>query len=340
MEEDKKDKREMEAALCFVPEILVEYLNKRNIRKLEPTSFFMHGVCLLVDISGFTKLSGQFCDKGKDGIDDLQLATNGFMGQLVDIIYAFGGDIIKFAGDAIICVFSSDKTLTAGMRPASASSPRNDAEADEILFLSGFRDHVAATNIPSTISPEVVLRVMHCAKLLTEVKTDKLTVHVAMSCGELCFGILGGFENRWECLISGPCIHQLSGCLDDAPSKHAVMSRRCARIVRRAVLCKKSGPTDSLAAELDTAGGKYAFSIKTLTSGNYHILTVTNEDAELSCDSTKAKLLFAWYDSERSELVKQFVPLPIAEQLEQGACLQYLAQIREVTTMFMRVRVL
>eukprot|EP01032_Pedospumella_encystans_P031191 gene31191-35207_t len=336
MEEDKKDKMEMEAALCFVPEMLVEYLNKRNIRKLEPTSFFMHGVCLLVDISGFTKLSGQFCDQGKGGIDDLQLATNGFMGQLVDIIYAFGGDIIKFAGDAIICVFSSDNTLNAGMRPPSASSPRSYAETDEFVPSSGFHDPVADNSVPSSISAEVVLRVMHCAKLLTEVQTDKLTVHVAMSCGEMCFGILGGFENRWECLISGPCIHQLSKCLDDAPSKHAVMSRRCARIVRGAIPYQRIKPMVALSGELEAIGGRYDFSIMPLPSGNYQILAVTNGDAELSCDSTKAKLLFAWFDAKRSALVKQFVPLPIAEQLEQGSCLQFMAQIREVTTMFMR----
>ena len=97
--------------LCFVPEILVDYI-KQTEQELRPTSFFIHGVCLLVDISGFTKLSGDFCAEGKGGIDGLQLATNGYMGKLVEIIYSFGGDIIKFAGDAIICVFDSRRMRT------------------------------------------------------------------------------------------------------------------------------------------------------------------------------------------------------------------------------------
>jgi hypothetical protein len=51
---------------------------------------------------------------------------------------------------------------------------------------------------------------MLCANTIREVRSDRLKVHVGMSCGEMCFGILGGVENSWECLISGPCIHELS----------------------------------------------------------------------------------------------------------------------------------
>ena len=53
-------------------------------------------------------MSEKFCTGGKGGIDELQLATNGYMGKLVDVIYSYGGDIIKFAGDALICIFSNE----------------------------------------------------------------------------------------------------------------------------------------------------------------------------------------------------------------------------------------
>lgn len=75
---------------------------------LFPSIFSFECACMIVDISGFTRLSGQFCAMGKAGIDKLQQATNGYLGDLVDIIYQYGGDIIKFAGDAIICIFVSD----------------------------------------------------------------------------------------------------------------------------------------------------------------------------------------------------------------------------------------
>ena len=191
---------------CFVPELLVcllkqkiEKYQEHEIENLKPVSIFIRGVCLLVDISGFTKLSAEFCSLGKEGIDGLQLATNGYMGKLVEIIYSFGGDIMKFAGDAIICVFYNDMG-------------------------QGLDNEI--------ISPGLVLRAIRCAEVLREVQTEKLSVHVAISCGEICFGILGGFENRWECLISGSCLEQLSDCLDDASSKQAVLTSECFEIIK------------------------------------------------------------------------------------------------------------
>ena len=336
-----EDSKKLEPALCYVPELLVDYLNKNNIRVLKPASFFMNGVCLLVDISGFTKLSEKFCDQGRSGIDDLQLATNGFMGQLVDIIYTFGGDIIKFAGDAIICVFSPDFTAN-NRRPVRRTSMGSFNPNDESSYLMNLEsssvEHSVSMNGQTTIPPEVVLRVMLCAKLLTEVQTDKLTVHVAMSCGEMCFGVLGGFENRWECLISGPCIHQLSGCLDDAPSKHAVMSRRCARIVRDALASIDSRPTEALTAGLDVMGGRYSFSILPLPSKNVRIVSVSFAAVASVFPVVEEKSVNKWDTKDRKKLINLFVPLPIANQLEQGANLSYLAEIREVSTMFMKVR--
>jgi len=324
--------------------MLVDFLNKSNIKVLQPASFFMHGVCLLVDISGFTKLSGQFCDQGKAGIDDLQLATNGFMGQLVDIIYSFGGDIIKFAGDAIICVFSAEYKQVARNRPLRKSSMGNFSGAKEwqrsfgVERTPSFKGPMSI-NTPSSVSAEVVLRVMHCAKLLTEVQTDKLTVHVAVSCGEMCFGILGGFENRWECLISGPCIHQLSDCLDDAPSKEAVMSNECGDIVLQ---CAQSVPNQDAndapsytTTVFTSESSAYEFSLEALSSGNYRIVNIANSLAK----NPSAAIIAVnnTYNAVASKLIHQFVPVPIAEELESAAGLAYLAEIREVTTMFMKV---
>ena len=328
----------------------MDYINKRNRNDLEPASFFVHGVCLLVDLSGFTKLSGDFCEQGKSGIDSLQLATNGFMGKLVEIIYSFGGDIIKFAGDAIICVFSADFVSNIGAKVLRRSICGFES------FKVNFEDLGSSSFEPDTsvsfgrtesVSADVILRVMHCARVLREVQTDKLTVHVAMSCGEMCFGILGGFENRWECLISGPCIHQLSGCLDDAPSKHAVMSAECVDILIEANINNsvnsvpfaqlKKESFKALASTLVTSGGEYKFEIVRLESLNYRIVEVlctSTADATTPKASGKAKAS----TQSHMKLIHQFVPVPIAEELESAKELNLMAEIREVTTMFMKVK--
>ncbi|CAN0321948.1 unnamed protein product, partial [Laminaria digitata] len=48
------------------------------------------------------------------------------------------------------------------------------------------------------------------------VAADGLTLHVGISCGELCFGILGGIDNYWECLMSGDPIGLVADALDEA----------------------------------------------------------------------------------------------------------------------------
>lgn len=51
-----------------------------------------NGVCMLADISGFTKLSSECCLNGSEGLDRLHAVTDGFFGTLVVEIYRCGGD--------------------------------------------------------------------------------------------------------------------------------------------------------------------------------------------------------------------------------------------------------
>jgi class 3 adenylate cyclase len=357
-------------ARCFVPETLIDYINNKVTGDhLKPASFFLHGVCLLVDISGFTKLSSAFCAQGKNGIDGLQLATNGFMGKLVEIIYAYGGDIIKFAGDAIICIFYSKKRLkdsfhpNPGQQTKDPSMLRIDSNSDKSVGESSVnhppqfpqlsikipsstinrdrdnRTDATDTNMDksdkqylaavSDIQPEIVLKAIRCALELRDVETNKLTVHVAMSCGEICFGILGGYENRWECLISGNCIHQLSDCLDDAPSKHAALTPECYEVLN-VHSQKKSYRADGVGPE--TYDFLSQVQLQRLRSGNFMIISAESADGfgtEYLQETPRRAPL--------PPLVSQFVPVPISSGLEYATGLSYLAEIREVTTMFMKV---
>jgi hypothetical protein len=366
--------RTAETAKCFVPEMLMDFID-RNMQNgkegLEPSSFFLHGVCLLVDISGFTKLSGDFCSMGKAGIDELQLATNGYMGKLVETIYMFGGEIIKFAGDAIICVFASNFVTGLAVDKNGGTLRRSLGNFGDLLagvntdgqssrtanFLSPFNSTKTALcpagESDETVTQDVVLRAMYCASVLREIKTEKLSVHVAMSCGEMCFGILGGVENRWECLISGPCIHELSDCLDDAPSKAAVISSGCAAILlktRDGTIIQSSDKastsgviTTKKLASIDAAAGKYDFELEQLPSGNHMVVSVhrSKEQSAQSLESkSHGKDSVAGGDAlslPSAALIRQFVPVPIADEVEAGRGLQFIAEIREVTTMFMKV---
>jgi hypothetical protein len=287
---------------------------------LKAKSFFFRGVCLIVDISGFTALSGSFCDAGKKGIDGLQVCTNGYIGQLVAIVHAHGGDIVKFAGDALVCVFAEEKFSTCSISEKKADIPLN-----------------------------VLIRAMMCAKEVRSVRTDRLTVHVGMSCGEMCFGILGGVENRWECLISGPCIHELSDCLDDAPSMQAVMTHTCWEILRDHQTLNQASTTEKLtevnALSIMGPEGPYDVQMLILPSGNVRIVDISFDPVNLKQPSflagpaTPAPRPSRHQQTVIDALIRQFVPAPIVEELDSATGLSYFAEIREVVTMFMKVSV-
>jgi class 3 adenylate cyclase len=321
---------------CFVPDILSKHLLEINADELAPVSLTVHGVCLLVDISGFTRLSGSYCEQGKNGIDGLQLATNGFLGQMVEVVYIHGGDIIKFAGDALICLFTNSNTKVKSKPHIATIKEENedfdDNASDQVTLCSVDNETVGcaeecelttSTEAPHECDPNDVMymKAMLCAAAVRQICTDMLTVHVGMSCGDLCFGVLGGHDNRWDCLISGPCLFELAQCLDDAASKQAVVSQEFYKKLSPKCLSKTT--------------------LTELPSGNY-LLEDFNMDVVKSVfdgftDSPQS-LAEACRDPEFQSNLSKFVPVPVLAGLSNGG-LRLLSEIREVTTMFMKVQV-
>ncbi|KPJ17945.1 Adenylate cyclase type 10 [Papilio machaon] len=75
--------------------------------KREPKRFV--GVLLMADVSGYTALSERYTNSGKGGTYRLTVTLNTYLGSLIEVIYSHGGDIIKFAGDAFLALWKTDK---------------------------------------------------------------------------------------------------------------------------------------------------------------------------------------------------------------------------------------
>lgn len=73
------------------------------MRSIPSVSHF-HGALLFVDISGFTVLSQRL------PVDELRIQINGYFKRILDIVERHGGDVIKFAGDALFVVWQTDVT--------------------------------------------------------------------------------------------------------------------------------------------------------------------------------------------------------------------------------------
>ena len=71
------------------------YLAVREVLKaadLRPSQQYFQGVCLVADISGFTKLCGQMCKDGLSGLDSLHTFLNTYMSMIMSVVYLHKGD--------------------------------------------------------------------------------------------------------------------------------------------------------------------------------------------------------------------------------------------------------
>jgi len=75
-------------------------------KTVKPYCWSFDTALLFVDISGFTNLSTRL------EVDALQKHINLYFTSLIDVIVAHGGDVLRFAGDAIICSWSLSPMFT------------------------------------------------------------------------------------------------------------------------------------------------------------------------------------------------------------------------------------
>jgi hypothetical protein len=77
------------AIKSFCPNILLNDIHSNGV---EVRSSYFTGVCMLADISGFTKLSNELGKDGSNGLDKLRKATSGFLSKFIYLVYSYGGD--------------------------------------------------------------------------------------------------------------------------------------------------------------------------------------------------------------------------------------------------------
>ncbi|KAL7677868.1 hypothetical protein ACOME3_004102 [Neoechinorhynchus agilis] len=81
-----------------VPNFVVQQSTNQN-NYVEQTT----GVLMFIDINGFTSLSEEYGMRHQGGVDDLTSELNKYMTKVVKQIKKYGGDVVKFAGDAVLC---------------------------------------------------------------------------------------------------------------------------------------------------------------------------------------------------------------------------------------------
>ena len=103
--------RIVDSLSSFIPSICKRYLaqdfDSENFTE-PPLGQEFHTTVLFADVSGFTKLSEMLSKKGIVGSEELGFYLNRYLERLIKVIAKSGGDVFKFAGDAMLVLWPPD----------------------------------------------------------------------------------------------------------------------------------------------------------------------------------------------------------------------------------------
>lgn len=93
----------------LITQLVDQYLSEQDSPSIDPefenscppSIERFHAALLFVDISGFTVLSQRL------PVDALRLHINAYFKKILDIIFKYGGDVVKFAGDALFIIWQT-----------------------------------------------------------------------------------------------------------------------------------------------------------------------------------------------------------------------------------------
>lgn len=167
----------------FVPAFIAHQVAQNPAPLLAPRAEAWPAAVLFADIVGFTALTERLAEQGPAGAETLTHILNDYFGQLINLITWHGGDVVKFAGDALLAVW-----------PAAAEA----AESNDLLF-------------------NAALAAAHCAQTLQSALRgyrtadgQLLALHIGIGVGEVVVAQLGGVNGRWELLVTGTAVAQVS----------------------------------------------------------------------------------------------------------------------------------
>lgn len=91
----------------------------------EAASFGVRSVAAFLDVSGFTPMTERLSERGPAGAELVCAILSEYFSALLEVVHGWGGDVIKFAGDALLVSFRVDGDGAAGTDEA-----RRAADAD------------------------------------------------------------------------------------------------------------------------------------------------------------------------------------------------------------------
>lgn len=176
----------------YLPRFVLERLSLENEDTRRPIADERRGAVLIADVTGFTTITERLAERGAVGAEILTRLLNSFFDHIISTITAHGGDVVRFAGDALLAVWPAE----------------NESEEPQAVEM--------ATQCALALQREL-------RGYRTEDGTE-FALKIGVGAGELTCMHLGGEFDRWEILITGLAFVQSFAALAQSHSGQVVAS--------------------------------------------------------------------------------------------------------------------
>jgi class 3 adenylate cyclase len=311
-----RDQKTFNQSVSFVPRVIRRGLNTRTVMDSTESivAYRGQGAVVFCDASGFTKLTESFAQRA-NGAELLSSVMNQFFTPLIDIIEAYRGDIIKFSGDALTILFSTDADEPRIEGGKECGSEWSKCSGHSALELAVLRASACCIEIHKKLD-----------NFDTGYDEKKLSFHIGVGCGHCVVLHLGGTAppedpktRRFEYVLAGEAIEQIAHACKYAEVYETVLSPEAWDLVKDTVLEGDPIPSDPSYKKLlgfQTSKHTYA----------------TIRAAAESSDSRAFENL----QLDQLSLTRRYIPSAVFQQMANGT-LEYVNEIRNVTVFFICV---
>ncbi|ETO20917.1 hypothetical protein RFI_16291, partial [Reticulomyxa filosa] len=200
-----------------VLKIILGFEESHEVKCPEENDF--ETVAMFIDVSGFTRMSEVLENEGPWGSEKLAYHMNRYFEQVARIVGKEGGDIFKFAGDAMIIIWPpfDEKKLSRKSIKHNPNSPNSHSAFLDVNFMR--HQNSPHYNEPLITKEEYqrdcVHRAIQCGlNIQAHLQKTKLTNEISLSVKiGIGYGLtkvvfVGGHFNRLEHLACGPSLTQ------------------------------------------------------------------------------------------------------------------------------------
>eukprot|EP00903_Cladosiphon_okamuranus_P016576 g15291.t1 len=212
--------RWIDTVASYLPSLIVNHLINRTTNEELPSRQEYDTVCLFADVSGFTALSEAMMSS-TEGVEGLAKHLNAYFGQMVKIIASEGGDVFKFAGDALIVLWPPPA------REALTDIAKNGREKE-----SGEREDTTPMERRVRRAAQCAFAIqeeLHDAELTKEVR---LCVKIGIGMGKVSVLHLGGVYKRMEYIAVGEPLLQAFTAEHHAEPGDVIISMQAHKLVK------------------------------------------------------------------------------------------------------------